>query len=291
MALATGDVMQVGKGTVWGPDHFDTPCAVDYCSAACLMMRRSDFLKVGGFGFEWEPAYYEDTDLCLKLWTNCGKVMVNPLARVVHIESKTTSDYTAAAPGHLRDQPGEVRQEVGRLARSAADLASRRPRPRAADGDGRAERGGPRAPGCTAHAPPDPQFVLYSPYQLVPGGGERLSVRGGVAPVLALRDAQRGLRHPAALQRHPDAADRGDVRVRARRGTGPPVGRSRPGPVPLLVRHRELRRPPGTGVRRHGACTTSNSPSGSPTRRSRREASGWAATTRSGCTRSSSAAT
>src|ERR1700722_11085867 len=56
------------------------------------MMRRSDFLKVGGFGLEWEPAYYEDTDLCLKLWTQCGKVMVNPNARVIHIESKTTSD-------------------------------------------------------------------------------------------------------------------------------------------------------------------------------------------------------
>ena len=42
-------------------------CAVDFCSAACLMMRKADFLRVGGFGFEWEPAYYEDADLCLKL--------------------------------------------------------------------------------------------------------------------------------------------------------------------------------------------------------------------------------
>ena len=92
LALPTGDVVQVGKGAVWGPDHYDTPCAVDFCSAACLMMRRSDFLEVGGFGFEWEPAYYEDADLCLKLWTRCGKVMVNPAARVVHIESKTTSN-------------------------------------------------------------------------------------------------------------------------------------------------------------------------------------------------------
>ena len=90
--VPTGDAVQIGKGAVWGPDHYDTPCLVDYCSAACLMMRRSDFLKVGGFGLEWEPAYYEDTDLCLKLWTQCGKVMVNPNARVVHIESKTTSD-------------------------------------------------------------------------------------------------------------------------------------------------------------------------------------------------------
>ena len=92
VALATGDVVQIGKGSVWGADHFDTPCAVDFCSAACLMVKRADFLQVGGFGFEWEPAYYEDTDLCLKLWTSCGKVVVNPLARVTHIESHTTSD-------------------------------------------------------------------------------------------------------------------------------------------------------------------------------------------------------
>ena len=56
------------------------------------MMRRTDFLDVGGFGFEWEPAYYEDADLCFKLRTRFGKVMVNPAARVVHIESKTTSN-------------------------------------------------------------------------------------------------------------------------------------------------------------------------------------------------------
>ncbi len=92
IALATGDVVQIGKGSVWGADHFDTPCAVDFCSAACLMVKRADFLRVGGFGFEWEPAYYEDIDLCLKLWTSCGKVVVNPLARVTHIESHTTSD-------------------------------------------------------------------------------------------------------------------------------------------------------------------------------------------------------
>ena len=80
--MATGDVMQIGKGTVWGPDHFDTPCVVDYCSAACLLMRRADFLAVGGFGLEAaQLAYDEDTDLCLKLWTQRGKVMLNPLAR------------------------------------------------------------------------------------------------------------------------------------------------------------------------------------------------------------------
>ncbi len=118
LALPTGDVVQVGKGAVWGPDHYDTPCAVDFCSAACLMMRRSDFLQVGGFGFEWEPAYYEDADLCLKLWTRCGKVMVNPAARVIHIESKTTSNSQLRLHNISRNQPRPVRVQVGSLARS-----------------------------------------------------------------------------------------------------------------------------------------------------------------------------
>lgn len=173
IAMPTGDAVQIGKGAIWGPDHYDTPCVVDYCSAACLMMRRSDFLKVGGFGFEWEPAYYEDTDLCLKLWTHCGKVVVNPQARVVHIESKTTSDS--------RLQLQDI-SEINRIrfvkkwgawleARQTAPLADLERAPRsvldeldAADLDFL----------TTPPASSEPQFVLYSPYQLVPGGGERL---------------------------------------------------------------------------------------------------------------------
>jgi GT2 family glycosyltransferase/glycosyltransferase involved in cell wall biosynthesis len=173
VALPTGDVVQIGKGTVWGPDHFDTPCVVDFCSAACLMMRRADFLTVGGLGFEWEPAYYEDVDLCLKLWTHCGKVMVNPAARVVHIESKTTSDrrlqlqdiseinrsrftakwgawLEARQTRHLKDLGGARGPKIMELSGSDLEVLT----------DGPAET--------------KPQFVLYSPYPLVPGGGERV---------------------------------------------------------------------------------------------------------------------
>jgi O-antigen biosynthesis protein len=167
LALSTGDVMQVGKGSVWGPDHYDTPCVVDFCSAACLLMRRSDFLEVGGFGFEWEPAYYEDVDLCLKLWTTCGKVVVNPRARVVHIESQTTSD------SRLRlDDISEINRQrfarkwgpwlEARHTRHLGDLPARRP-----------PAGGPYST-SVATVKRDSEFVLYSPYPLVPGGGERV---------------------------------------------------------------------------------------------------------------------
>ena len=45
------------QGSGVGTYHYDTPCLVDYCSAACFMIRRRVFFKVGGLGLEWEPAY------------------------------------------------------------------------------------------------------------------------------------------------------------------------------------------------------------------------------------------
>jgi GT2 family glycosyltransferase/glycosyltransferase involved in cell wall biosynthesis len=194
LALPTGDVVQVGKGSVWGPDHFDTPCTVDFCSAACLMMRRSDFLKVGGFGLEWEPAYYEDVDLCLKLWTQCGKVMVNPAARVVHIESKTTSDRTLQLQNISEINRARFAEKWGAWlqARQTRHLAEDEHVP---DTELAAVSGADlqrllQTP--TSSSTSSPQFVLYSPYQLVPGGGERvmfelaniLSARAGVENVV-----------------------------------------------------------------------------------------------------------
>jgi GT2 family glycosyltransferase/glycosyltransferase involved in cell wall biosynthesis len=171
--VPTGDAVQIGKGAVWGPDHYDTPCLVDYCSAACLMLRRSDFLKVGGFGLEWEPAYYEDTDLCLKLWTQCGKVMVNPNARVIHIESKTTSDSRLKL--HDISEINRARfvkkwgawleaRQTSHLSHLALAPPSEGAERGATDVEFRVDR----------HAAADSQFVLFSPYQLVPGGGERM---------------------------------------------------------------------------------------------------------------------
>ncbi|MEP7113985.1 MAG: glycosyltransferase family 2 protein, partial [Ilumatobacteraceae bacterium] len=40
---------------------------VDYCSGACLLVRRSLFEMLGGFDNRYAPAYYEDTDLCFRL--------------------------------------------------------------------------------------------------------------------------------------------------------------------------------------------------------------------------------
>ncbi len=85
-----GTISQIGK--VAEPPHgwMDGPQIVDYCSAACLAIRRTDFLALGGFDPIFEPAYYEDVDLCLRLRTELEKMTyVQPLCEILHHESAT----------------------------------------------------------------------------------------------------------------------------------------------------------------------------------------------------------
>ncbi|TFE70849.1 glycosyl transferase [Methylacidiphilum sp. Yel] len=59
---------------------------VDYCSAACLLVRRELWEKLGGYDPQYAPAYYEDSDLCLSLWAMGYKVLYQPAALVFHYE-------------------------------------------------------------------------------------------------------------------------------------------------------------------------------------------------------------
>lgn len=65
---------------------------VDYCSAATLLMRLDDFKKLGGFDYIYEPAYYEDSDLCLKLRLLDKRVFVSRESVIYHVENATSSD-------------------------------------------------------------------------------------------------------------------------------------------------------------------------------------------------------
>ena len=87
---ADGTTTQVGRHTEPPTDWFATTRTVDYCSAACLAMRRIDFEAIGGFDHAFEPAYYEDVDLCLRLKLLLGKKTVfQPSARIFHFEHST----------------------------------------------------------------------------------------------------------------------------------------------------------------------------------------------------------
>lgn len=62
---------------------------VDYCSGACLLVRRELFERLGGFDMRYAPAYYEDTDLCFGVRSLGYKVLYQPECEIVHYEGAT----------------------------------------------------------------------------------------------------------------------------------------------------------------------------------------------------------
>ncbi len=59
---------------------------VDYCSGACITVRRDLWEQLGGFDKRYSPAYYEDTDLAFAIREAGYKVIYQPKAEVVHHE-------------------------------------------------------------------------------------------------------------------------------------------------------------------------------------------------------------
>ena len=97
MLLEAGGIVDADGGTVrcgrFDPD-FDAALlpktnTVDYVSAACLLVRAEAFRAASGFSHRYEPAYYEDADLCLKLRQGGGRVLLASTARCFHVENAT----------------------------------------------------------------------------------------------------------------------------------------------------------------------------------------------------------
>ena len=63
-------------------------------TGACLMLRRADFLAVGGLSTAF-PLSFNDIDLCVRLRRSVGRVVVEPGARLVHHETLTRAPVIA----------------------------------------------------------------------------------------------------------------------------------------------------------------------------------------------------
>ena len=144
-------------------EAFDTPREVDYISAAALLVPKALFEAVGGFDLTFEPAYYEDTDLCFRLRLLGRAVRSCPASEVMHIEGLRTDDRARAA---YRKALGDFNRSKF-VARWGGYLRDRNPaeleRLRASLIPAPSVRTGPGRP--TAH--------IFTPYPLTPGGGER----------------------------------------------------------------------------------------------------------------------
>lgn len=68
-----------------------------YASAACLLIRNRIWNLLEGFDETFAPAYYEDSDLCLRIWQAGGKLVVLHNAEVIHIGSQSYDSVMGSA--------------------------------------------------------------------------------------------------------------------------------------------------------------------------------------------------
>ena len=135
-----GSAWNYGKG-----DDADHPAygylrEVDYCSGACILVRRRLLDRLGGLDERYAPAYYEDVDLAFAARAHGYRVLYQPRARIVHHEGG--SHGTDVSVGVKRHQ--EVNQVV--FAEKWRDaLRDRHPRDPARLLLARDARPGPRA--------------------------------------------------------------------------------------------------------------------------------------------------
>lgn len=77
---------------------------VDYCSGAFLLVRRDAFERLGGFDEIYAPAYYEETDLCMRLWAEGLRVVYEPQAVIDHFEFGSSEKSETALELQRRNQ-------------------------------------------------------------------------------------------------------------------------------------------------------------------------------------------
>jgi O-antigen biosynthesis protein len=91
-----GTATGYGRGRAPTDPEYDFRRDVDYCSGAFLLTPRSVFERLGGFDERYAPAYYEETDYCVRLHKQGLRVVFDPDAVVLHYEFGSSSSSEAA---------------------------------------------------------------------------------------------------------------------------------------------------------------------------------------------------
>ncbi|CAB4242793.1 conserved protein of unknown function [Methylacidimicrobium sp. AP8] len=100
-----------GDGSPQGYGRGDSPLRreylfrrdTDYCSGAFLLTPAALFREMGGFDEVFAPAYFEESDYCLRLWESGKRVLYEPEAVVLHWEFGS-SDARQATEWMVRNQ-------------------------------------------------------------------------------------------------------------------------------------------------------------------------------------------
>jgi GT2 family glycosyltransferase/glycosyltransferase involved in cell wall biosynthesis len=119
-----GEAANYGRGEDPEDPRYAFVRECDYVSGAALAIPRALWQELGGFDAHFAPAYYEDTDLGMRVRAAGQKVRYQPAARVVHLEGASAGTDTTR--GMKAWQPVNQARFAQRW---AAELA-RQPSPR-----------------------------------------------------------------------------------------------------------------------------------------------------------------
>ncbi|HEX5213180.1 MAG TPA: glycosyltransferase [Pseudolabrys sp.] len=148
--------------------EFNVAKFVDYISAATMLVEKRLFINAGGFDLAYEPAYYEDIDLCFKLLAMGRRTRYCPAAKVIHIEGSSANDSKAAQ---------DRRKALGDLNRDKfVDRWQVYLKTRSEDAISQPKTCGPRPRNDAVLPLEDIQrerVAVYTSFALTPGGGER----------------------------------------------------------------------------------------------------------------------
>lgn len=129
----------LGYGRDWSPDDprvcFERD--VDYCSGAFLLTPRATWNELGGFDDAFAPAYYEETDYCVRLQEQGLAVVYTPTVQITHFEFASSDGGDSAAMAQMAKNQTlfSSRHEAFLRDRLAPDLANV-PRARSAKREG-----------------------------------------------------------------------------------------------------------------------------------------------------------
>lgn len=98
-----GSARNIGKYDDPNKPEYNLLREADYCSGACLYIKRNLLDRIGGFDERFSPGYCEDTDICFRAREAGFKVMYQPKSVVIHLEGGTAT--TDLRRGLKRYQP------------------------------------------------------------------------------------------------------------------------------------------------------------------------------------------
>jgi len=98
---------------------------VDYCSGAFLLFSRALFSEMGGFDEAYAPAYYEESDFCVRLWERGLRVVYEPRAVITHYEFASSGGLGGASKLQQEHRQILCRKHAGFLAQQQANDSNR----------------------------------------------------------------------------------------------------------------------------------------------------------------------